>query len=334
MSKFKSIVFSLLLSTFTLCTIKAETAKEFSYTPEIHGVFRARWEMQPNSGQQHFQVRNARLTIGGKVHPSISYFLQTDLCDKGEMKILDAYGRFDIIKDLYFQAGQFRMPFGVEPFRAPADYIFATRSFLGNQIMNYRAVGIKAGYTIPKTGLTLEAGAFNPNDIKKHDVWTKRIAYSAKATLKLPEGFSLSTSYGSIRPASLRANLVDAALSWQNRHLLVAAEYMHETYCNSAHKPTDAYCAYIDWNKPIKLGCFNRWSIQGRYDGMTDHIDMKSLSNEPKRQRATIGSTLTLSHKSVHADLRLNYEKAFYYKEPKEGGYSPDRLIAEMVIRF
>lgn len=52
---------------------------------------------------------------------------------------------------------------------------------------------------------------------------------------------------------------------------------------------------------------------------------------ESKRQRATIGSTLTYTYKAVHADVRLNYEKYFDYKE---GAYSPDRFVAELVVRF
>lgn len=331
MVSFKSIISSFALAAVAFSATAGE-AEKFSYAPEIHGAFRTRWEMETSPVQQRFQVRNARLTLGGKIHPSISYFFQTDLCDKGVMKILDAYGRFDIVKGLYFQAGQFRMPFGVEPFRAPANYIFANRSFMGNQVMNYRAVGAKVGYAIPKTPLTLEFGAFNTNSIGSHDVWSKTVAYAGKASLKLPAGFSLSASYGSIKPRELRANLVDGALSWEYSNVLVAAEYMHETYCRDGYDATNAYCAYVDWHKAISAGCFNRWSIQGRFDGMTDHVNMTSMAIEPKRNRATIGSTLTFSYKAVHADVRVNYEKYFGYKNGE--GYSPDRVLAEMVIRF
>ena len=46
---------------------------------------------------------------------------------------------------------------------------------------------------------------------------------------------------------------------------------------------------------------------------------------------STIGSTLTYTYKAVHADVRLNYEKYFDYKE---GGYSPDVFVTEVVFRF
>lgn len=305
--------------------------KAFSYVPEIHGALRTRWEINTNSAQQRFQVRNARVTLGGKIAPSISYFLQTDLCDQGKMKILDAYGRFDIIKGLYVQAGQFRMPFGVEPFYAPANYIFANRSFMAKQVMNYRAVGGKVGYTLPKTPLTLEFGVFNPTAIGDHNVWSKTVAFSGKALYKLPAGFTVSAGYASIKPGSVRANLVDACLQWQNANWLVAAEYMFKHYRDDAADDNHSYVAFVDWHKPVNCGVFNQWSIQARFDGMTDHANMTSLDLEAARKRATIGTTLTYKYKAVHADVRVNYEKYFDYKE---GGYSPDRFVAELVVRF
>lgn len=333
MASFNKIALTALFAAAALTGAAAEKA-DFSYVPEVHGVIRARWEMNTNSGDQRFRVRNARLTVGGKVHPSISYFIQTEY-DNSMMQILDAYGRFDIVKGLYVQAGQFRMPFGVEPFRAPNNYIFANRSFMGNQVMNYRAVGAKVGYAVPKTPLTLEFGVFNPYTItfSAGQKWGKDVAYAGKACLKLPAGFNLSAGYGSIKPndGGLRANLVDGALSWENNNVLVAAEYMWKNYCGGGHKSNHSYVGYVDWHKSVKWGAFNRWSIQGRFDGMTDHWKIETASNQPERNRATIGTTLTCSYKAVHADVRVNYEKYFDYKE---NGYSPDQLVLEMVVRF
>lgn len=312
----------------------AAQSDDFSYTPELHGVIRARWEMNTGSGDQRFRVRNARLSAGGKIHPSVSYFFQTEY-DNSMMQILDAYGKFDIIKGLYIQGGQFRMPFGVDPFRAPANYIFANRSFIGNQVMNYRAVGAKVGYSVPRTPLTLEFGVFNPYTIKFSggQKWGREVAYAGKATLKLPEGFQLVAGYGSIKPNEngTRANLIDAALVWEGSNVLASAEYMYKHYCGSAQKNTNACVAYVDWHKSVQLGAFNRWSVQGRYDSMSDHMFLDSSTFQPKRQRVTLGTTLTCSHKAVHADVRLNYEKYFDYKEH---GHSPDMLVIETVFRF
>lgn len=328
----KSIISSVLLA--TALSAAAGEPEAFNYKPELHGVIRARWEMNTNSGMQRFRVRNARLSVGGKIHPSISYFFQTEY-DNSKMQILDAYGKFDIVKGLSVQAGQFRMPFGVEPFRAPANYIFANRSFMGNQIMNYRAVGGMVSYAIPKTPVTLQFGVFNPYTItfSGGQKWSKDVTYAGKASLKLPEGFRLDAGYASIKPNDnqIRANLIDGALAWENRNVLAAVEYMYEHYCNNAYKRTNSWVGYVDWHKDVKWGAFNRWSIQGRYDGMTNHLDLNTMTDQAHRDRATIGSTVTCTYKAVHADIRVNYEKYFGFKQD---GFSPDQFVIETVFRF
>ena len=199
---------------------------------------------------------------------------------------------------------------------------------------NYRAVGAKLSYTLPKTPLTLEAGAFNPANMADHNVWSKTVAWSAKALYKLPAGFSLSAGYASIKPGERRANLIDGFAGWENRNWLVCAEYMYEKYCNAKHKDAHSYLAFVDWHIPVKWWIFNRWSVQARYDGMTDHYSLAQTGDDTfdaARQRVTIGSTLTYTFKAVHADFRLNYEA---YTQWEGEGKSPDRFVAEIVVRF
>ncbi len=37
--------------------------KKVDYMPEIHGVVRARWEIDTQNGDQRFQIRNARVNV-------------------------------------------------------------------------------------------------------------------------------------------------------------------------------------------------------------------------------------------------------------------------------
>lgn len=60
--------------------------------PKIHGTVRARWEMDTKGGENRFAVRNARVSISGEIAQPIDYYIQTDFCDQGKMKILDAWG--------------------------------------------------------------------------------------------------------------------------------------------------------------------------------------------------------------------------------------------------
>lgn len=330
---YKKAIIALSLAAVSLTAVADDSPDLSYYLPKFHGAFRTRWELDTHSGDQRFQVRNARVSMEGNVLPSISYFFQTDLCDAGTMKILDAYGSISLTKGLNFRAGQFRMPFGVETFRAPSNYIFANRSFMGKQVMNYRAVGARLAYTLPSTPLTIEAGAFNPTAIGNHNVWHNTLAWSGKVSWTLPEGWNLATGYASIRPGDHRANLVDAALGWQNSNLLLQGEYMFEHYVGNVYKDVHSYVFFADWHKPVKCGMFNQWSLQGRFDGMTDHYSLSAAGDkhDGARNRITIGSTLTYTYSKIHADVRLNYEK---YCQWKGEGPRPDRLVAELVIRF
>lgn len=337
MASFKSIVTSAMFLATAFVAVASDS--EISYLPEVHGTVRSRWEIDTRSGDQRFRVRNARLSVGGYVAPSIDYFVQAEFNDEDHLMLLDAYGRFRIVKGLTIQGGQFRMPFGVESFRAPNNYYFANRSFMGKQMMNYRALGAKVTYAIPSTPLTLEAGAFNTVSLHKGSAYSHQMAGAAKAIVKLPEGFKLTGGWASIKPAVTRSNLANVCLEWSNSNVLAVAEYMYQHYCHDTYKDAHSYVAFVDWHKSVKWGVFNRWSIQGRFDGLTDQYQLATNKTEPakgetfnfKRNRATIGSTVTYTYKSLHADVRLNYEKYFDWKG---GDAVSDCFVTELVIRF
>ena len=90
------------------------------------------------------------LSLGGDIGPSVKYFVQTDLCDQGQNKDTRRVEPHSSRPGLYIQAGQFRMPFGVETFMAPSNYVFSNRSFIGKQMCNYRAVGAKRPIPSPR----------------------------------------------------------------------------------------------------------------------------------------------------------------------------------------
>jgi hypothetical protein len=308
--------------------------KKVDYMPEIHGVLRARWEIDTQHGDQRFQIRNARVNVSGNVAPTIGYYIQTDFCDAGTIKILDAYARVGILKGLDLRAGQFRMPFGVETFRSPTNYFFSNRSFMGKQVMNYRAVGARIAYTLPVSlPLTIEAGAFNPGAISSHTPWNRTVAYAAKATMTLPAtGIITSVSYASLRPEKLRANLIDAFMGWKNDSWFMAAEYMFENYCGGNIRSAHSYMAMADWHMPLKRSVFNQFSVQGRFDGMARHTALRSSEEGlTDANRLTAGVTLTYIYKIFRADLRLNYE---HYLNNRGTEPARNLMSAEIVVKF
>lgn len=324
-----------------LAAVAPTEAAEVSLRPNVHGVLRPRYELSVNSGESRFQVRNARLTLDGKIAAPAEWFMQVDLCDRGSIKPLDFWARLALGGGLKLQAGQFRMPFGVDPFRAPANYVFANRSFIGKQICNYRAVGFKLSYTLPcALPVVAEGGVFNPYTIGNHDVWSKDMAYAAKATLGL-HGVRIAGGFMSICPDGVRANLSDVCLGWGDTRWNIEAEYMYEHYTNRTHKPCHGFNVFADYRFPVRLAIFNRMSVQARFDAMTAHSncrkdDTGTLSTDDGgRRRLTLGWTVSHIHSpSVYADLRLNFEKYFYDGAVEQEVRETDRLLLEMVFRF
>ncbi|MDE5744793.1 MAG: OprO/OprP family phosphate-selective porin [Paramuribaculum sp.] len=311
-----------------------------SYMPQFHGTVRARFEYATAGGEYRFQVRNARFAINGNISREISYFVNTDLCDRGKMKILDAWAKAEFVPHLSLQAGQFRMPFGVDPFRAPHQYYFANRSFIGKQMCNYRAVGAMLIYDFACAPLKLEAGAFNPYSIGDHTGWGKKLAAAGKATLGLGD-FKVSAGGASIYPSGIRANMTGACLSWSRGRWIAEGEYMYKHYLHGASRNAHAYSVFTSYYMPVKAGIFNRLSVQGRFDGITDHSDCAKDENgllhitDAARNRITAGATLTtMKAKNMFFDFRVDYEKNFYRHGFKPAPEYGDKLVAEIVLRF
>lgn len=318
----------------------ASASDSISYIPQIHGTLRPRLEVSTDDNAYRFQLRNARVSLTGMIAPQIDYFMQADFCDRGSVKFLDGWIRMKIVNGLKLQAGQFRMPFGVDAFRAPHNYIFGNRSFMGKQMFNYRAVGAKLSYTLPSRPLTIEAGAFNPKTIQDHTPWNTTVAYSAKATYRV-HNVTLAAGYASISPDSVRLNALNGAITWAFGRWTAEAEYMHMHYCNRDRKGSHAYNAWIDYRMPVRAGIFNRLSFQGRFDGLTAFSNGKRTKeglltvNEQPRNRVTVGSTLTSQPvKNIYMDLRLDYEKYFYHSGFKPSTDNADKILLELVLRF
>lgn len=124
-----------------------QTMEFKDYLPEIHGTIRGKYEYQTETSESRFEVRNARFSVSGNVHPIVAYKAEIDLSDEGSIKMLDAYARVFPVKDLNFTIGQMRVPFTIDAHRSPHQQYFANRSFIAKQVGNVRDVGFTAGYT-------------------------------------------------------------------------------------------------------------------------------------------------------------------------------------------
>lgn len=313
----------------------AGEADKISYIPEFHGAVRPRWEIDTETGESRFEVRWARFTAEGKVAPKIGYFLQVDLCDQGVFKFHDAYVKMGVAKGLEVQAGQFRMPFGREPFMAPQNYVFANRSFMGKQMCNYRKVGAKLTYKVPVTlPLTIEVAVGNAGGVGNHNVWSKDYMGCGRVTLEAGD-FNICGGVMDILPDATRIMLYDIGSTWKHSDWRGGMEYMIEHYVKSPHKDAHSWVVWGDYGKAARLGIFNRWSIQARYDAMTRQWNgVEGIPDNEGRHRLTLGGTLSYRYKKVFADLMLDYEQYFYQHHYTPTSGQDNKLVIELAVRF
>lgn len=318
-----------------------------NYVPTLGGVVRGRFEQTTNDGGKgRFAVRNARLSVRGQVLPDFGYFILTDFCDMGKIKILDAYARFSpasLKGRLHVDFGQSRMPFSVDASRVPGLYYFANRSFIGKTVGNLRGVGVKVAYSLKKIPLHLEAGMFNSATIGDHTPWQTKYCYAGKARYTVATaGLFAEAGFESTCPAGIRINNTDLCLQWHDSHWLLEAEYMYKHYTGNSAPATHGYNFMADWRKPVNWSMFNCFSSQIRWDGMTAHSDGKTFKEgssmlactDAARNRFTAGVTVSRIVSKYRADLRLNYEQYFLHHDTAVTPECANKLCVELSLNF
>ena len=334
-----SLFFISILATFSM--LADVTVKD--YLPTVGGVMRTRFEIETQSGFNRFAVNNARVWLRGNIIPRLSYFICTDLCNQGQFQFLDAYGRFDIGRGFAVQAGQFRIPFGVDPFRGPGSYIFADRSFIGRDIDNIRAVGAQASYTLQASvPAAFTIGIFSPNAITNHNRWNK--SFNAAFKAEIPVGpVKFTGGIQTIKPDEIRANMADACIFFSMGRWSAEAEWMFKHYLNpgvndaeqKTFRDVNAWNIWADYSIPLKKTIFDRLSFQGRFDANTAHTSTANYDIDfPARKRITLGATLGYSKKPLKCEIQLNYEKFFYEKGAEIPMGRNDKVVAELIISF
>ena len=329
-------------------TAAAQSADEQSPV-NVHGTIRSKYEYQTEENEGRFEVRNARISVDGKLSPVISYKAEIDLCDEGKIKMLDAYTRLKPVRGLQFTMGQFRVPFTIDAHRSPHQQYFANRSFIAKQVGNVRDVGAALGYTL-NAGfpIILEAGLFNGSGLtNQKDFWTNSVNFSAKAQFLLPRGFNITLSTQKIKPDNASVMMYDAGAYWHSHGWHLEAEYLYKHYAADAFRPVHAFDSFVSYDIPVK----NERSLVRyvtpllRYDYMSDHSDGmryvdgkantedKLIVNDHQRSRLTGGLTLSLKRPFV-SDIRLNYEKYFYRNDGVAKPSEKDKIVVEIMTRF
>ena len=331
---------SVLLVALTIASASAQDWKQ--YLPEVHGTVRGKYEYQTSTDEQRFQVRNARVSLDGKVHSMVSYKAEIDLSDEGQIKMLDAFARVTPLEDFKITVGQMRVPFTIDAHRSPHQQYFANRSFIAKQVGNVRDVGATLGYSMDEGfPFILEGGVFSGSGLTAQKEWHRVLCYSAKLQLMPWKDYNLTLSTQRIRPENVNIYMYDIGTyyKWNNWHFEV--EGLYKRYAHDSFQDVWAVDAFVnyDWFIQKKKFPFKKISFLARFDYMGDHSDgtlnedgQMSLTDY-ERKRVTGGLTFSFG-KPFQADLRLNYEKYFYDNQALAKASEQDKLVVEMMVRF
>lgn len=336
----KAIIVILCLFAVVTVSTGAEKAKS-PYIPDFHGTIRAKYEYEPTINKSRFEIRNARLSVEGKIIPIVRYKAEIDLSDEGSIKMLDAYIRLQPKERLKFTFGQMRVPFSIDAHRSPHLQYFANRSFIAKQVGNVRDVGVAASWTFgARTPITLEGGVFNGSGLTNFkNFWTADYNFSLKSQICLWRQFNIVLSCQKAKASDVNTYMYDGGIYWENSRWHIEAEYLRKHYANDAFRPVNAVDAFAAYRLPLKRNKM-ALSFLGRYDYMSDHSKGSKdengilLVDDPERHRLTGGMTLSLGKGALQADIRLNYEQYFYNKGVEPSISEQNKIVLEFVAHF
>ena len=311
------------------------------YIPEIHGTIRAKYEYEPEIGKGRFEIRNARMSVEGKIIPIVRYKAEIDLSDEGAIKMLDAYIRLQPKDRLKFTFGQMRVPFSIDAHRSPHLQYFANRSFIAKQVGNVRDVGAAAAWTFGAVApVTLEGGVFNGSGLtNQKNFWTSDYNFSFKSQICLWRQLNIVLSCQKADASDVNTYMYDGGAYWENSRWHVETEYMRKYYAGHAFSPVNAVDVFAAYRLPLKRNNM-ALSFLGRYDYMSDHSngtkDEEGLlkADDPERHRLTGGLTLSMGKGALQADIRLNYEQYFYNKGVVPSISEQNKIVLEFVAHF
>lgn len=339
----------------TMC--QGAMAQDSQPTMKIGGTLRGKYEYQTEEKEGRFEVRTARVNVAGKINEWVEYKAEIDLCDEGQIKMLDAYTRLRPLHDKNFQftIGQERVPFTIDAHRSPNQQYFANRSFIAKQVGNVRDVGAEIGYTFhPGFPIVARFGIFNGSGLtNQKDYWTNHVNFSGKVEFMFPFNTNLVLSAQKVKPGPVDIMMYDAGINFHKNGFIAEAEYLYKHYADDAFKAVHAFDGFVSYDIPVgsKRSLIKKVSPLARFDFMTDHSDgklydvtvkgangaettVKQLKiNDYQRNRITAGVTLSVD-KPFLSDIRINYEKYHYSHNAVAKVSERDKIVVEFMTHF
>lgn len=229
-----------------------EEDKTFT-APNLHGTLRGKYEYQTQENKGRFEVRTARVSIDGSLTQYVDYKAEIDLCDEGQIKMLDAYTRIKPFTGFMFTIGQERVPFTIDAHRSPDKQYFANRSFIAKQWATCATWVPRWPIAfMPAYPSTSEPASSTVRDSPIKDFWTNNINYSAKAEFFIPGGFNVTLSAQKIKPDNVGIYMYDAGAYYHRKGWHIEGEYLYKTYADNAFNDVHAIDAFASYDIPLR----------------------------------------------------------------------------------
>ena len=342
-------LFSVVFGTFlfaenqdTVVAISQPTlAPEINRTPQFRGVLRTRFEYDLNDDQAHFNVRNARVVMAGRVTEKIGYQMQVDLSANGAFQILDLEVRMNPTENLSLRIGQGIIPFYHLHMIAPSQVLFAERALACRFMTGHlRDVGIIADYRLSAGNVPIVfsgalfsgAGINNPQWRNLSDFgYAFRVMIGSFDNARL----SLRTHHSTIAN-DVRNRLYAIDFRYFNNGFAVDAELIHRNLIplSGSRDSRLGWCVQASKIFRTERQIINYIQPAVRWDMMTAEHGSWSDAN-----RLTLGLNFGFNQTYRRTQLKLNYElffvneetAEFYFGNPR---HSHDRLVLELRLNF
>jgi hypothetical protein len=313
------------------------------YAPEISGLIKTKWEYCLDDNTGRFDVRNARLKIGGKLNRFVNYGMQADYSTHGKFSFLDGYVQMKPRNNVTLWLGQFIVRFSENYVISQYQNMYSNRSFVAKFVNpDARDIGMQLDYKITAIPLTAHVGVYNGSGINNPQ-WQKSPFALSRLVYGTMEGFRAGVKYyGGKTVAGDRIANYGFDLRYAGDRYTVETEYVVKDSLNTGAYLSAAY---------LQGACF--FSVNGKmakYFAPTlrgDAMGYDFFDRGFAVSRLTAGLNIGLKANRMDAEIRFNYE--YFMKknesELKENSYYSayfertdkgmfDKFTLEFLIKF
>lgn len=333
---------------------QAKEDKQSFYKPQLCGSMMAYFNVNTYDGDQRFAVRNAQVGIKGNASNNISYYIQVNFHNLGNVTVLDSYMR-------YTHEG-FNLTLGQQWVHLTSDFdrcgpksnLFTSRSYGvvfipmysdGGSIWSFgnRDIGLYANYTFSTDiPITLSLGAFNGAGFNKIE-WDNDINLTGRIQIGGKSGLSGGGSiYCGNTGFNQKTSIYSGEIRYIKENIFIEANYQQKRVdLGGVNQITKAGLieGYYTFKTP-KSRLFDSYAPTLRYD-FGDGMLYKNLSSgdieEQDASRISALINFMLKGSKVRSRFSVGYEKVFMSEKPTDIAENPlfcDRFTLAMTVAF